>query len=229
MTTTKLFPVKQVKKFFNILEKLSGSIPIDNSNYPWKDYQTIYTKESNHTPCTREVFVHRTINKWLKSKYLIIYRVSDLGVTYKQYVSITKCHYNNDWGCGYINVGLLDYIKPYDSTSFGGEKIKHNEAIELEGEWCENGDIHHQLLKYCSMENVPNKEYIFKAYDWAKYPKRKKKGIDSMDLITTTKSFIAKTEHQAYNMRENFNEQMNETENKISIGELIEVKDVHGM
>jgi hypothetical protein len=219
---TKLFTKEQVKKFFSILNKLSDGIPVDKTNYPWKDYQTIYTKESNHIPTTREVFTHRTINKWLKNKYLIIYRVSDLEITYKQYVSITKCAYLNDWGSGYINVGLLDYSRPFDSTLFGGKKIKYNDATALEGEWCENGKLHHDLLSMITIEDVPYKEYIFNAYDWNKYPKRVKKGTDPKDLMRTTVSFNAKTEHKAYELKNKY-EQEND---KFYIGELIEVKEM---
>lgn len=218
---TKLFTVEQVKKFFNILDKLSGSIPVDRSKYPWENYKTIYTDASNHTPCTREVFVHRTINKWLKGKYLIIYRTSDLGVVYKQFVSITRINYQNDWGFGYLDVGMIDYIKPYGSSLFGGEKIKHNDALKLEGEWCKNPNVHHKLLEFNSMKDVPDKEYVFKTYDFSKYPRRNKKGVDPKDLITTTKSFIAKTEQQAYKAKRTFED---EHKGELYISDLIDVK-----
>lgn len=225
---TKLFTTQQVKKFFNILDKLSGSIPIDKSNYPWNDYQTIYNKESNHCPSTREVFVNRTINKWFKGKYLIIYRVSDLGVTYKQYISISRICYYNDWSSGgCLDVGMIDYMQPYNSSLFGGEKIKHNDALGLEGEWCNNGEIHKQLLKFCSMDDVPDKEYVFKAYDWSKYPKRKKVNVDPMELIRTTKSFIAKTEHHAYELKNEFENSLKETRDKIMVSELLEVMEIN--
>lgn len=224
MNTTKLFTIDNVNKFFNILDSLSGSTPVDKDSYRYKDYQTIYTKESKHVPCTREVFVHRTINKWFKGKYLIIYKQSDLGVSYKQYVSISCLSYHNDWsGSGYISVSLFDYAKPFDSILFHGEKIKHNNAISIEGQWCENGDVHNQLLSFITMNDVPNKEYVFQAYDWDKYPKRKKKGVDPMDLVKTTKSFIAKTEHHAYEMKKNYEKNSND-EQKLSIGELIEIR-----
>ena len=227
MNTTKLFAVEQVKKFFDILDRLSGSIPVDKSHYPWKNYQTIYTKDSNHCPSTREVFVHKTINKWLKGKYLIIYRVSDLGIVYKQYVTISRIAYKNDWGSGYLDIGLIDYIQPYNSTLFGGEKFKYNDILDLEGEWCENGNKHHELLKLSSIDDVPDKEYIFKAYDWSKYPKRKKKGVDPIELIKTTKSFIAKTEVQAYKLKNKFEKQSKEYKSQLIIGDLLEVKSIN--
>lgn len=225
---TKLFTPEQVKKFFNILDNLSGSIPNDKSNYPWKDYQTIYTKESKHTPSTREVFVHRTINKWLKGKYLILYKTSDLNVTYKQFVSIANLSYYNDWSStGYVNVGMIDYANPFDSNLFGKHvKYNYNKCLSLEGEWCDNPNKHNQLLELVSMNDVPTKEYVFKAYDWSKYPKKVKKEIDPKDLIKTTKSFMAKTEHQAYELKRSFEEKFKEHKDQLQISELLEVKEI---
>lgn len=226
MKSTKLFTTEQVKKFFNILGNLSKSIPIDQTHYPWKDYQAIYTKDSNHVPCTREVFAHRTISKWLKGKALIIYKESDLGIIYKQYVRISSLRYCNDWGFGYINVGIIDYSRPYDPILFDGLHIKHNDALQLEGEWCDNLDKHNQILNLVTMSDVSDKEYVFKAYDWSKYPKRKKKGIDPIDLITTTKSFIAKTEKQACELKKQFENLSKEIKGQLSIGDLIEIKEI---
>lgn len=220
---TKLFKQEQVKKFFDILERLSGSIPIDKSNYPWKEYQTIYTKNSNHCPCTREVFVHRTIYKWLKGKYLILYRESDLGVQYKQYVSVTTLNYHNDWSStGYISVGLLDYSKPYESSIFGDEKFNHNICLNLEGEWSD-GKIHAEIIKLILLD-IPEKEFIVKAYDFGKYPKRKKKGIDPMDLIQTTVSIKARTYNEFYKNKEKFAKKLKETKSQLVIGDIIEIK-----
>lgn len=214
----KLFPTNKVKKFFDILERLSGGTPIDKSNYRYKDYLTIYTKESSHAPSTREVFVNRTVNKWLKGKFAIIYRKSDLGCTYKQYVSITHLAYFNDWSVtGYVGGGLLDYANPYSSSIFAKEHFDHNTCLNLEGEWCENGDKHTKLLSYISMEDVPTKEYVFRAYDFSKYPSRGVSREKAMKKIETTISFFAKTENSAYDMK-------NHHKSNLSIGELIEIK-----
>lgn len=228
---TRLFKSEDVKKFFNILERLSGSIPVDKSNYPWENYHTVYTKDSNHTPSTREVFVHRTVNKWLKGKYLVIYRESDLGVIYKQYVSISLLHYYNDYSStGYVGASLIDYVNPYSSSIFGTEKEKynHNNTLNLEGEWSKNPDVHHSFLEMISMNDVPKKEYVFKAYDFKKYPKKVKKGSNPRDIMETTKSFIAKTEHEAYQLKNKF-EKEDKSENiddKLLISELVEVKNI---
>lgn len=224
--TTKLFSPEKVKKFFRILSKLSGSIPIDQSNYPWRDYKTIYTKDSNHCPCAREVFVHRTINKWLRGKALIIYRVSDFKFQYKQYVSIAMLHYLNDWSDGYINVSLIDYSRPLDESLFNGEKIKYNDALKLEGEWCDDLSTHNKILEFISMDNVPIKEYVFIAYDFSKFPKRKKKGVDSMELIKTTRSFFAKTEYEAYELMNKYQDNSYKNNTQIYVSNLIETKEV---
>lgn len=214
----KLFTTDKVKKFFNILEKLSGSTPIDPSSYRYKDYLTIYTKDSHHIPSTREVFVNRTVAKWLKGKYAIIYRKSDLGVEYKQYVSITNIAHFNDWSVtGYVGVGLMDYANPYNSLIFGKEKFDHNTCISIEGEWIENNENHMKILSLISMEDVPTKEYVFRAYDFTKYPKRGVSRDKAMKKIETTISFLAKTENSAY-------EQKNHYKGNLTITELIEVK-----
>lgn len=214
----KLFPTDKVKKFFDILQKLSGSTPIDSSTYRYKDYLTIYTKDSNHIPSTREVFVNRTVAKWLKGKYAIIYRKSDLGVEYKQYVSITNIAHFNDWSVtGYVGVGLMDYANPYSSSLFAKEHFGHNTCLNIEGEWSENGDKHTKLLSYISMEDVPTKEYVFRAYDFTKYPKRGVSSDKAMKKIETTMSFFAKTENSAY-------EQKNHYKGNLTITELIEIK-----
>jgi len=224
---TRLFKTEEVKKFFNILERLTGSIPIDKSNYRYKDYQTIYTKNSNHVPSTREIFVHRTINKWLKGKYLIIYKESDLGIQYKQYVSITSLCYQNDWSVtGYVSVGILDYSKPYESNIFGigGEKFNHNACINLEGEWSD-GKIHNQILKLITLD-IPEREFIVEAYDFAKYPKRVKKGVDPKEQIKTTISIKARTYHEYYKNKELFQKKCKETKSQLLLGDIIEIKDL---
>jgi len=220
---TRLFKPEQVRKFFDILERLSGSIPIDKSNYPWKDYQTIYTKDSTHTPCTREVFVHRTIYKWLKGKYLILYKVSDLGIQYKQYLSITSLAYYNDWSVtGYINVGLLNYANPYSNEIFGAdEKFNHNVCLNLEGEWSD-GKIHQQILKLVSLD-IPEKEFVVQAYDFAKYPKRVKKGEDPKEKIKTTISIKAKTYHEFYQNKKKFEDKCKETKSQLLLGDIINI------
>lgn len=216
---TLLFNTKKVKKFFGILNKLSGGYPADTSNYPWRDYLTIYTKDSNHIPSTREVFVHRTINKWFKGSYLIIYRMSDYGQLYKQYYSITILKYENDYDGGHINVGTYDYAQPWGGSLFGGEKITEYAAIMLEGEWCDNGEKHKQVEKLFSMEDILDKEYIFEAYDFSKYDKKTK------TFFKTNIPLKAKTRKDAYKQRDNFEKKCKETRSSLILApDIIEIK-----
>lgn len=224
METTRLFTTKQVKKFFDIIQRLSMSCPSDKTNYPWVNYQTIYTKDSNHCPSEREVFVNRTINKWIKGKYLVLYRTTDLGITYKQYILVSSLCYRNDFWDGYIDVGMVDYTDPYRGQVFGGFKIRYNDALDLEGEWSVDNSIHRKLLEYISMDNVPLKEYVFNAYDWSRYPKRVKRGTDLNELLKTTKSFLARTDSEAYKKKEEFQKLPSDLKNQIEIGDLIDIR-----
>jgi hypothetical protein len=218
---TKLFTTEQVKKFFGVLDRLSGGYPIDTTNYPWKNYQTVYTKDSDHIPSTREVFVHRTVNKWLKGKFLIIYKESDLNITYKQFVSITSLSYKNNWGQGYIDVGIMDYANVYSSSLFGGLKVEHNDALDLEGEWCNDCSLHTELLKMTSMQNVPDKEYTFKAYDLSK--PLTKEGI----YAETTITIIGKTVKEAYKEKNKFESIINGNNPKLTItGDIINIREI---
>jgi hypothetical protein len=114
---------------------------------------------------------------------LIIYKTSQIGVQYKQYVYISQLSYHNDMSStGYIGCYLVDFANPYESF-FNKERFKHNDIISLEGEWCSNPDKHNTIFNMLRMEDVPEKEYIFKAYDFNKYPKKVKKGVDPKEII----------------------------------------------
>ena len=221
---TKLFKKEKVIKFFNIIDKLSMMYPVDLSNYPWKDYQTIYTKDSKHIPSEREVFVNRTINKWLKGKYLIIYRMSDLGIQYKQYINIIRLNYSNSWEGGYISAGVFDYSKTCVTGILEDFRFRYHDVLNLEGEWCNNLEKHLKIMNLLLLTDIPEKEYVFKAYDFSKYPKRNNTDESALKAIETTKSFIAKTEHQAYKLKREFEIDSLEHKGQLSIGELIEVK-----
>jgi hypothetical protein len=130
-------------------------------------------------------------------------------------------HYENDWGSGYINVGLHDYSKPWGGSIFGGEKIKEYDALTLEGEWSDNKEKHIQLEEFLSMEDVPDKEYIFKAYDFSKYNKKTKKYYE------TTISLKAKTIKDAYKEKERFEQECKETHSNLGLApDIIEIKEL---
>jgi len=143
MKTTKLFNKNKVKKFFNILERLDGCFPIDESKQIYKGYKK---NNPNIVYSQRHVFVNRTINKWFKGRYLIIYKTSEFGITYKQYVSISNIDYKNDYSStGYIDCYFIDYCNVFENL-FNNEKFKYYNVISLEGEWCLNADKHIQLF-----------------------------------------------------------------------------------
>jgi hypothetical protein len=186
-----LFTVKQIKKFFEILGRLERSVSVDKSKQYYHGY--IYT---NSTPCQKEVFVHRTLNKWFKNKYAILYRLSEQTETqYCQYVSISNISYALTWS-EEISVNLYDYSRPMDI--FNNLKLNHNDCLRLEGKWVSNPkNYHHKLLKM-TMLSIPEKEFKFKAYDFSKYPKRAKTDEERYEKMTTEIIVKAKTNHEAY-------------------------------
>jgi hypothetical protein len=202
----KLFTVKQIKKFFEILGRLERGVSTDKIKQYYYGY--IYT---NSTPCQKEVFVHRTINKWLKNKYLILYSVSEQTQTqYCQYVSIANISYALTWG-EVLSVNLYDFSRPMDI--FNNLKLSHNDCLDLEGEWISNPkNYHHKLLKM-TMLSIPEKEYKFKAYDFSKYPKRAKSDEERYEKMTTEIVVMAKTSYEAYQKLEKL-EKKNSKEGK---------------
>ncbi|MFA6089900.1 MAG: hypothetical protein WC755_08635, partial [Candidatus Woesearchaeota archaeon] len=48
---------------------------------------------------------------------------------------------------------------------------------------------HLKILSLISMEDVPEKEYVFKAYDFSKYPSRGVSRENALKKIETTISF----------------------------------------
>lgn len=184
----KLFTTDQVKKFFNILQKMDRGFPIGISKY------TGYDKLNPHlTPCEKEIFVKRSIHKWLKGKYLIFYKTDkETDREFKQYISITNIRYSLGWGDD-LDVRIYDYAQPMNIWT--EMKISHNDALRLEGEWSDDV-IHKNLLNLFTL-TIPEKEYVFKAYDLSK-TKTSKKKIKSYKETETTISFMARTEKEAY-------------------------------
>lgn len=204
---TKLFTTKKVKKYFDILLKLNR-----NSCNWYKGWNKL---NPNSIPCQHEVFIKRTISKWFTGKYFIIYKNS-----HKQFIYTSNICFSYGYTDG-IRVCFINY-NTMDTDII---TLKYNDILSLEGEWCKDKSKHNALLELISLNNIPEKEYIFKAYDWSKHPKRVKKGTDPKYLITTTKSFIAKTEHEAYKLKRKFEEQSKEHKGQLMISELIEVKE----
>jgi len=214
----RLFEIEKVRKFFDICTRLKGSYSVKESEQIYKGYD----KNNPHIVCSqRDVFVNRTLNKWLTGKYLILYRKSNLGVIYKQYVYVSFVKYINDMSLsGKIRVTFVDYSNP-KQTYMDREEFDFNKTYGLEGEWS-NGEIHKKLIEYFDMSDIPEKDYEFIAYDFSKYPKRPKKDVDYKEKIKFTKVFKARTEMEAYNKKKEFEATIKECKGQIMIGELIE-------
>lgn len=203
---TLLFKTKDIKKLFRILDSLNRCI---DNKYDGK--------------CAREVFVRRTLNKWFKNKHLIwLCESEQTGIYYNRYINITKVEYALHWGAE-LNITFFDYSKPMDLW----EKVTldHNKLLNIEGFWCENSEKHNQMLKL-SIPDLPLREFVFKTYNFDKYPKRKKKGQTDEDIyksIESTISFQADTNKKAYELKREFE---NNNKSKLIISDLIEVKEI---
>lgn len=200
----KLFTVAQVKKFFAVLDRMGREV--------CKRYG-----DDNFSPCEKEVFVRRTVNKWLKGKYVILYATSEqLNVEYKRYIHIGHVGFVLGWGTE-IYANVFDYSRPVDI--FNTLKFSHNDALDLEGEWIEDPtEYHHALLKL-TMLNLPEREFVFKAYDMSKFSNKRNK----KEYLETTVSVMAMTEKEAYRRK---NEAQKKNTDLWICSDIIEIKDV---
>jgi len=187
METTRLFDVARVKKFFDIVYKLNRACD-----------------EKYNNRCEKEVFVRRTVNKWLKGKHIILYDVSKQTETvYRRYISVSSISLSLDWSLGTLRVYIYDYARPMDL--FESITVDHNTAISMEGEWIEDPTNYHNKIIELTFLNIPQKEYVFQAYDWSKYPNDvEKTNKETRKLIETTISFYDTTEYGANQQRKNY-------------------------
>ena len=143
METNYLFEQPKVTKFFDILHRLDRA---SDDKYDGR--------------CAKEIFVRRTVAKWLKGKKLIWYKKSEqTDLFYSCYISITNISYGLGWSDD-LKVFYYDYSKPVDI--WNELILKHNEIISFEGSW--DDSKHNELLKLFYL-NLPEKEFKFKAYD----------------------------------------------------------------
>lgn len=206
---TKLFKKDKINKFFDILSRL------ERAQCDW--YKGIDKHNKKDAFCQREIFINRTIGKWLRGKHLIIY-----GDTLKHFYSLIRIEFAFTQSDA-INVIMIDYSK---GCKLNHLRIYKEDALKIEGEWCDNSLQHVQLADLLSLDSVPNKEYVFRAYDWTKLPKRVKKGVNPVDVIKTTKSFMGKTEAEAYEIKNRFSNMDREDKTTFTLGELIETKKI---
>lgn len=208
---TKLFTSEQIKKFTDILWKLN------RGTCNW--YKGYNKNSPDYIPCQHEVFINRSINKWFAGRYLVWYfHEENSPNVVKKYIYITRIYYSYSWDTDKITIYYLDYS--HVEKGIQQLYLTHNEMLDLEGEWCENGDKHNMVYEMFKLD-IPEREFVFKAFDWDKYPKRGVSKEKAIAKITTTKSFFAQTYHQAYIQKHKW-EEKNTTQ--LYIGELIEVK-----
>lgn len=183
-----LFDKEQIKRFFNALKNKGRCCEPRYLGWDEKNPHIQY--------CEREVFVERLSQRLLKSRYLKIYN-TDKGVF--SYVFVSSIHYALNYGCD-LTVYYLDYSR----LDLGFQQITLNsgDVIYLEGEFT-NGEEHKKLSDML-MLNLPEKIFRFKAYDFAKYPKRVRKGTDPKEKIKTTVDITARTIQEAFNKRKDF-------------------------
>ena len=196
----KLFDQPKVTKFFDILHKLERSVD-----------------EKYGKDCAKQIFVKRTISKWLKGKKLILYKTEEsLNIEYKQYVQISNLEYALSWS-DELRIYVYDYSRPYNL--YTSIKLSHNDILRLEGDWNTEESIFTQLLGIFTLD-IPEKEYIYQTYDFDKYPKRVKNKEEALQKIKSTISFFAKTEKEADLKKQKFQK---ENTSKLYIEKLIKI------
>ena len=205
----KLFEYKKVKKFFDILSRMDRGYSNIESEQIYKGYD----KFNPHlVRCQKEVFVNRTVNKWLKGKYLKLYKEDESsGIEFIQYLSILKVTFILGYNDKLL-VKILDFAQPFNITNF--LNLTYYEIKELEGEWT-NSVEHTTLLNLVSL-NLPKKEYLFNSYDWSLYPKRIHKNW-KVDKLLKKFTILAKTEKEAFKKAKKYCE-----ENKLQLIDLDE-------
>ncbi len=197
----------------NFIDKLT-TYGAECCDYYHKYNETLGYSSSTLSPNAREVFIHRTLNKWFSGKYLILYNTSN-GFLYKQYLYIMSISYSNSYDySGLLHITLMDY----NISQVIRKTVKFDELFNLDGEWCDSPYEHNKLLSMTSFDSIPEKEYIFEAFDLSRYPKRVRKGVDPMELIKIPHSIMARTLKEACYIADNL------CSKDLYFGELIEVK-----
>jgi hypothetical protein len=207
MLDTLLFKTEHIKKLFSILNRLNRSTDV---KYEGK--------------CEREIFIRRILNKWFKNKHLIwLCESEQTGVYYNRYITIIKVEYALHYATE-LNVIFFDYSRPM--SLWNEITLDHNKLLDIEGIWCKNNKKHKQILKL-TVPNLPLREFVFKTYDFDKYPKRKKKGQTEEDiykLIESTISFRAGTHKKAYELKKEF--EKNQKGKLVICPDIIKIKEL---
>ncbi len=149
------------KELNNFIDRLT-TYGMECCDYYHKYNETLGYNSPTLSPSAREVFVHRTLNKWFSGKYLILYNTSN-DLLYKQYLYIMSISYSNSYDySGLLHITLMDY----NISQVVRKTVKFDELFNFEGEWCDSPHEHNKLLFMTSFSSIPEKEYIFEAFDF---------------------------------------------------------------
>lgn len=194
-----LFNKEKVDKFFKILSTKSRMV------------SKLYSTENNSN-CEKQVFVRRTL-KHLIGKNIILYHTSCIldYLTYKTFNSESWMSNKNPIICKrYIHISNIEYylgngedieITIYDWNLYpnGFKSLKLNQAQIKSLEGIFNEDLSFiETFKNLLNLNLPKQEFTFKAYDWDKYPKRVRKGVDVYEKMLIPIAVKAETLELAY-------------------------------
>lgn len=207
-----LFPdKKKVKKFFNILTKLE--------RFQVERYKGYNKKNPDWIPCSKEIFINRTIHKWFAGKSLIYYAIdSDTHIEYKQYISITRLAFKYNWSQADLDIYFFDYSQPQKGII--NQKLTHNEVISAEGKWCINTKEHEELVNKFLIDE-PLKKFIFKTFTSVKRGKPKE-GELIIEAKTLKEAYRERDKIIKDNFKNNFENIFETKQNYTTIGDLIE-------
>lgn len=187
---SQLFNIEKVRKVFNILGKQGR---LQNNRYlNWNKYNP------HLTYCEKEVFIKRVSKNLLPSNYIKLYNIESKTVSF---LYISRIEYSLGWK-EELNIYYIDYSRV--SLGIQSKRLGFNDLISFEGVFCENGDEHKKVLDMFKL-NLPTKTYRFLAYDFDKYPKRVRKGIDPKEKIKTYIDIEAITTEDALYKSKGFN------------------------
>ena len=196
----KLFNEEKVDKFFKLLSTKNRVV------------SKLYSVEGK-SKYEKEVFVKRAL-RHLLGKHIEFYHTKPVldYLTYstwdsecwslenkhpmicKRYITISNISYylghKED-----LEIIISDWMN-YPSTAHR-LKLNKNICLDLEGKFTEDTSLLKTIIEVNNI-NIPYKEFIFKAYDWDKYPKRVKKGTDVMGKMLIPITVKAQTLNLAY-------------------------------
>lgn len=178
---------KAVSKFFDVLWKMDRfqSNIYTSPGHTISDGKT----ERPYYYSQKEVFVRRTIKKWFSGKHVVLFNPEG----YKEYLTVCGVNFSNGYS-DTITFNVVDYTKPTLGNFFGGRTLGHNDLTALEGLFVEE-DVIEAVRKLFYFDDIPEREFRFKAYNLNNTTKKNKYG----EFVWTC---IARTHHEAEKKRD---------------------------